>query len=288
MSEPTIAAPPAAPRFHPAPVAASRLKRERDNIVIDSLNRGLSMAEIADAIGVSDKRMRALVREILARRQPAAPEEFAALQTSRLNAALGVAYDAMMKGDLRALDRVVTIVRELDRYAGFGLGRGARPESRSQPAEKIGFTPGIAMAADEADLGEASWEREFAPLSEPKQQRPPSMVTPLDAGPETPAQGLDKIDSAPGFSAAEPSVDLIEAGSEPAGAGVGQPDQGPPPLATPLDAGPETPSQSLGKVDSAPGFSEPNPARAGNSLPHSRSLDGRCPIAGEGVAEGDG
>jgi hypothetical protein len=35
--------------------------------------------------------MRALVREILARRMPAAPGDFAALQASRLNEALMVA-----------------------------------------------------------------------------------------------------------------------------------------------------------------------------------------------------
>ena len=46
--------------------------------MVDSLKCGLSMAEIADAIGVSDKRMRALVREILARRLPPDPEEVAA------------------------------------------------------------------------------------------------------------------------------------------------------------------------------------------------------------------
>ena len=156
MSEPASAAPvAAAPRHTPIPTPASRLRRERDNLVIDSLNRGLSMAEIADTIGVSDKRMRALVREILARRLPPAPQEFAALQMSRLNAALGIAYSAMMKGDLRALDRVVRIVRELDRYAGFGGGK--RPESRPQPSEKVGFTPGISLPEDEeAALSEQS------------------------------------------------------------------------------------------------------------------------------------
>ena len=56
----------------PDPHLRRALRRQRDNMV-DSLKCGLSMAEIADAIGVSDKRMRALVREILARRLPPDP-----------------------------------------------------------------------------------------------------------------------------------------------------------------------------------------------------------------------
>ena len=50
---------------------------------------------------------------------PEPPAEFVALQVSRLNEALLVAYGAMSGGNLRAVDRVVKIVRELDRYHGF-------------------------------------------------------------------------------------------------------------------------------------------------------------------------
>jgi len=63
--------------------------------------------------------MRALVREILARRMPEPPAEFVALQVNRLNEALLVAYGAMSGANLGAVDRVVKIVRALDRYHGF-------------------------------------------------------------------------------------------------------------------------------------------------------------------------
>jgi hypothetical protein len=63
--------------------------------------------------------MRAIVREALAAHLPAPPEEFVALQVSRLNEALLVAYSAMSGMNLKAVDRVVRIVRELDRYHGF-------------------------------------------------------------------------------------------------------------------------------------------------------------------------
>jgi transposase-like protein len=99
--------------------AAPRAKFERERVIVDYLNRGVSVAEIAGRIGVTEKRMRALVKEILARRMPAAPEDFAALQASRLNEALMVAYGAMSAENLKAVALVVRIVRELDRYHGF-------------------------------------------------------------------------------------------------------------------------------------------------------------------------
>ena len=95
----------------------------------------MSVVEIAERIGVTEKRMRALVKEILARRMPAAPEDFAALQVSRLNEALLVAYGAMSAENLQAVALVVRIVRELDRYHGFvAAGRRARRDpGRSKP-----------------------------------------------------------------------------------------------------------------------------------------------------------
>ena len=72
--------------------------------------------------------MRAVIREIFARRMPHPPEEFVAIQVSRLNEALLVAYSAMSRTNLKAVDQVVKIVRELDRYHGFvaTAGRGSR------------------------------------------------------------------------------------------------------------------------------------------------------------------
>ena len=59
------------------------------------LNRGVSVAEIADRSGVSIGHMRNLVRKILAERAPAPPAEYLALQVSRLNEALLVSYSAL-------------------------------------------------------------------------------------------------------------------------------------------------------------------------------------------------
>jgi|SRR5579871_1137289 len=127
--------PDASPRERAA--AARRAARwrtfERERLIVGYLNRGLSVEEIARRVGVAEKTMRTLVKDILARRMPAPPEEFAALQVSRLNAALLVAYSAMSPDNLRAVELVVRIVRELDRYHGFtargpsATGRTNRP-----------------------------------------------------------------------------------------------------------------------------------------------------------------
>ena len=109
----------------------ARAARERQ--IISLLNRGVSVAEIASQSGVSIQRMRNLVRKILAERAPEPPAEFLALQISRLNEALLVSYSAMhnsMTGtNFEAVDRVIRIVRELDRYHGFAPA----PQPREAP-----------------------------------------------------------------------------------------------------------------------------------------------------------
>ena len=132
------AAPPAAPSSPSTNARAARLaKFKREQRIVEYLNRGVSVAEIAAQVGVGEKRMRAVIREILARRMPHPPEEFVAIQLSRLNEALLVAYSAMSPTNLKAVDQVVKIVRELDRYGGAFAAEWARPEaSRAEPGER--------------------------------------------------------------------------------------------------------------------------------------------------------
>src|SRR5271165_2764450 len=92
---------PAAP-CNPSTARAARVKTfERERLIVDSLNRGVSVAEIAARVGVSEKRMRAVIRDPrtairgLARRMPAPGDEFAARQVSHLSEALLAAYSAM-------------------------------------------------------------------------------------------------------------------------------------------------------------------------------------------------
>jgi DNA-binding CsgD family transcriptional regulator len=112
---------------------ARNAKADRERQIVGLLNRGLSVAEISSQSGVSIKHMRNLVRKILAERMPQPPAEYLALQVSRLNEALLVSYSAMHNSatgtNFEAVDRVVWIVRELDRYHGFAaISASARGE----------------------------------------------------------------------------------------------------------------------------------------------------------------
>jgi DNA-binding CsgD family transcriptional regulator len=145
MSEPAQASSPSPPTVRrdrsPEARRAARARRaDREQRIVSLLNRGVSVAEIAVQEGRSVSRMRALVREILARRMPQPPAEYLALQIGRLNEALLVSYSAMhnkQKGaNFEAIDRVVKIVRELDRYHGFAAAEGQlrEPTRRLPPS----------------------------------------------------------------------------------------------------------------------------------------------------------
>ncbi len=105
------------------------------------LNRGVSMAELAAGEGVTLRRMQIVVKDILARRGPPAPAEYLALQMSRLNEAMIVAYGSMANGNLGAVDRVVKLVREMDRYHGFFPGRAADPAPPARPTGRGAARP---------------------------------------------------------------------------------------------------------------------------------------------------
>ena len=116
--------------------AKRQAKASRERRIIASLNRGVPVAVIAEWEDVGEKRMRTLVRDILARRMPEPPVQFLAMQVSRLNEALLVSFDAMSGSNLQAVDRVVKIVRALDRYHGFAAtGRGALTVASKSPKE---------------------------------------------------------------------------------------------------------------------------------------------------------
>ena len=125
---PESPSPPSAPRGRSiaARRAARRAKFDREKRIVMLLNGGVSIAEVAAREGVTVKCMRAFIREILPRRAPQLPADFVSLQINRLNEALIVSYGAMSGANLQAVDRVVRIARELDRYHGFAAAEPAR------------------------------------------------------------------------------------------------------------------------------------------------------------------
>ena len=138
---------PAAPEDLAAAALALRLKAlERGRVIVDYVNRGVAIPEIAARVGMTESVARATLRDVLARSMPESPEEFAAIQMSRLNEALLVAYGAMGEMNLKAVDRVVRIVRALDRYAAV---LAARPLTRTPALDRDAETaPPPALADD--------------------------------------------------------------------------------------------------------------------------------------------
>jgi hypothetical protein len=133
---------------------AREAKAAREGHIIDLLNRGVSVAEIASRSGVSIKHMRNLVRKILAERMPQPPAEYLALQVGRLNEALIVSYSAMYDSttgaNFEAIDRVIRIVRELDRYHGFAAAPRPREEVETRRLPPPAASPiAIPPAVDE-------------------------------------------------------------------------------------------------------------------------------------------
>jgi hypothetical protein len=155
---------PAQSEFSPkrAKLARSRRRRlearqaraERNVKLFNLLKSGVPIAEIALQEGLSVRRARELVREMLERREVDPPAGFAQLQIGRLSDAMMVAYAAMMEGNLQALDRVLRIVGELDRRHGFAAATqpaAAAPQALAAPAPALAL-PAPAETADKSPV----------------------------------------------------------------------------------------------------------------------------------------
>ena len=267
---PDAAATAAACSPSPHPRAARLAKFKREQLIVDYLNRGVSVPEIAARIGVGEKRMRAIIRDILARRMPQPPMEFVAIQLSRLNEALLVAYSAMSPSNLKAVDQVVKIVRELDRYGGASAAEWARPHTSPRITVR-----GLDAPAEE----DAAFARAWLCGDEPA---PPDAEADADRvgleRPQDPAQASENVNSAPGnWTGAKPSDGPPDAETAPI---VLSPSKDIPSLSkdAPVNAEgsvpgsaerPENPAQASENVKSAPGngtgrddFGRPDPDAA--------------------------
>ncbi len=229
---------PAEPADPSSEARAARLATfKREQLVVDYLNCGVSVAEIAARVGVGEKRMRAIVREILARRMPHPPEEFVAIQVSRLNEALLIAFNAMSGANLKAVDRVVKIVRELDRYHGFFPAARRRLAPDSLAASGLDALP----EGPEADVRALAWQMGLALHAE----RPlPAALAGLDPDESRPslaaAETLSTERARPNFYARFRRHDEADVPAAPERTG------------RPSGERPEIPLQGLENVDSAP------------------------------------
>jgi hypothetical protein len=273
----------AKPLPQPIDARAARLKKfRREQRIVDHLNRGVSVAEIAAQVGVGEKRLRAIIREILARRMPHPPEEFVAIQMSRLNEALFVAFSAMSTTNLKAVDQVVKIVRELDRYGGAFAAEWARPAASRLEAPGEGDVAfAKAWLAGGALADEAGDERPEIPWQVPEkiESAPGNPLALRERGegpdarpglaPPPPLWGRIEVGGRANFGDLEPwGLPNWEGGATPLPVLPPQGGKGPKSPAFSGDGKKrrsENPAQGFEKIESAPGIADvpadPSPAR---------------------------
>ena len=169
-----------------------------------------------------------------------------AIQVSRLNEALLVAFSAMGPTNLKAVDQVVKIVRELDRYHGFAAAQRRLPEPpRSEALVGGTATYGAALVCQARYEPQRLDDMDFDSVALPVGQGRLGAFA-GDDRPENPTQSLEKVGSAPGNPGAPLSLSPLERG-EGRGEGPGR--------WAAVGARPEDPTQSLEKTESAAGDS---------------------------------
>ncbi len=148
----------------PEIVVVTRRKRStqremalRDSRLVRRLAAGSSIEEVAADEGISLRLARRRVSAILSR-SPEPPAEFAQLQMRRLNEAMIVAYASLKVGNLKAIETVLKVTREYDRYSGLAqtLAAPAPPAAPALPAPPLALAPpqDNAAALSEAPAGE--------------------------------------------------------------------------------------------------------------------------------------
>ena len=143
--------------------ATKREMAKRDLRFLEKLAAGVTIEELAASEGISPKWARERKRALLANRAIDPPHEFIKLQIHRLSEAMLVSYSAMSLGDLKAVDKVIKVVRELDRYHGFAPHRNAPSYAPSLPA-----APPPPLALPEPSKPAMDWEE-----SEPRDDGAP-------------------------------------------------------------------------------------------------------------------
>ena len=212
-------------------LAARIADYRRGQAVVDFANRGVPIPEIAARLGIPAAEARARLREALARTLPESPAVFAALQMSRLNEALLVAWSAMGEMGLEAVDRVLRIVRALDRLHAAAMPLAAADaadaaEPKPLAAPWVGRRPAAPGARDALPPGEGGGSRPDRPARDKRNQTAPQATEKAQNRSQTrdpapaaeavaPLSGAQALDREPGDLSKLPGV-MVDALADPA------------------------------------------------------------------------
>jgi hypothetical protein len=121
---------PVAPPAEPARKLTQRRKTADQRLrIVDRLTTGLSVAHIARVEGLTVRRVRQIIAEMLESREIEPPAGYVQLQIARLGEAMVVAHTLMLDGKIDAMDRFIKLAAELDRYHGFGRAQISAADS---------------------------------------------------------------------------------------------------------------------------------------------------------------
>jgi hypothetical protein len=157
------AEPPALPLLEPSPppllpprrTAMRRATAERKLRILERLTAGVSVPHIARTEDLTIRRVRQIIAEMLAKREVDPPAGFVQLQIARLSDAMQVAHTMMMEGDLKAMDRVIRLAGELDRYHGYGRAEIAAEPAPAPPTRLNAPAPALQLAKPAPEDAEA-------------------------------------------------------------------------------------------------------------------------------------
>ena len=169
----------------PSARAAQRLDARQRRVLVargrqdlfDLVASGYSHERIAREMKCSVATVRREVDRVIAARQLDAPEKYVHLQVARLNKALELIVSAVEADDIKAVEPLMKLVAQLDRYHGL-----AGPAPLPPPARPLGLPAPAPLALTHAAQ---------APAVEAE-------------GSEFPRRRADRLSSSPGNCAATP------------------------------------------------------------------------------------
>jgi DNA-binding Lrp family transcriptional regulator len=133
--------------------AARDLRRLR---ILASVQAGLSYAAIGREEGLSRERVRQIVAKALDEGETGTKLDHARVQIARLEPALRLAAQAVVDGDLGAIDRLLRVLDRLDRYSAVeGAAASENAGGRERLLAKINAMAERMIAARQSGLVDA-------------------------------------------------------------------------------------------------------------------------------------
>jgi hypothetical protein len=135
--------------FPPAASAAAIEHEARRHRIMERVRRGWSYERIAPTETLTPQRIGQIVRESLARLEVDPADAHVRLQTARLEASLRLAAERVAEGDLGAIDRLLRVLVQLDRYHARAVAPApfdAQAEAAARRARRAGRREGASRA----------------------------------------------------------------------------------------------------------------------------------------------